>query len=81
MHASKLLTLLLSISNVLLSNLLTTHPKLFKILSKQCTSSISGILSIIHFPLLATTVAGKIATAAFFAPFISTEPLSALRCV
>ena len=37
----------------------------------------SGMLSIIHLPLLANTAAGKIATAAFFAPFISTDPLKA----
>lgn len=74
MQASKLFTSVLSISNVLLSNLFTVHPKLFSIRSKQCTSSISGILSITHFPVFAIIAAGNIATAAFFAPFISTDP-------
>ena len=38
----------------------------------------SGMLSIIHLPLLANTAAGKIATAAFFAPFLAVDFVKAV---
>ena len=63
---------------MLLSNFSTLHPNDLIILSKQCTSAISGTLSIIHSPLLASIAAGNIATAAFLAPFISIDPFKAL---
>ena len=78
MHASTLLTSVASISKVLLSNLFTEQPRLVNILSKQCTSSISGTLSIMHFPSLAIIAAGSMATAEFLAPFISTDPFKTL---
>ena len=43
------------------------------ILHKICTSLMLGRLFIVQTPSI-NNVAGKIATAAFFAPFISTSP-------
>ena len=54
----------------------TEAPISVSIFSRRVTSLILGMLSMTHLPL-ARTVAGMMATAAFFAPPIFTEPWSA----
>ena len=64
-----------SISSVLLSTTRSLAPISFKICRRVLTSDISGRFSILQTPST-MSAAGIIATAAFFAPLISTSPCS-----
>ena len=66
---------LVSISISLSENHFILAPKVSKILQYVLTSLIFGRFSILQTPFI-SKVAGKIATAAFFAPLITTSPFS-----
>ena len=51
----------------------TSAPIFFRISKRICTSEISGTFSMRHWPSTRST-AGKIASAAFFAPLMVTVP-------